>query len=71
MPYNDVPLIRRMLMRNLLVFVVVKASPVFEPTVKPENVIVPALAPLVIKMSIAQSLEGAASVLAPLFVIYW
>lgn len=59
---------RRIEIRNLFVFVVVKASPVLAPTVNPENVIAPALAPLVIKISIPQSLDGAANVCAPLFV---
>jgi hypothetical protein len=57
-------------MRNLLVLVVVKASPVFEPTVNPENVIAPALAPSVTRMSIALSTDGAARVNAPLLVRY-
>ena len=57
-------------MINLLVLVVVKADPVLDPTVKPENVIAPALAPLVTKRSMALSLDGAARVNAPLLVRY-
>ena len=61
-------LIRRMLIRNLCVLVVVRGSPVLLFTVKPENVTTPADAPLVKRMSIAQSDEGAARVCAPLLV---
>ncbi len=62
---------RLILIRNMLPFVVVNVSPVLDPTEKPENVIAPALAPLVTSKSIAQSLEGAARVKAPLFVKNW
>lgn len=48
--------------------VVAYALPVEEPTVNPLKVIAPADAPLVTRMSMAQSLEGAASVCAPLLV---
>ncbi len=47
---------------NLLVFVVVRADPVFAPTVKPENVMEPADAPFVTRTSTAQSDAGAANV---------
>lgn len=59
---------RRIDKTYLLVFVVAYALPVFDPTVKPENVIAPADAPLVTRISIAQSEAGAASVCAPLLV---
>jgi hypothetical protein len=54
-------------MMNLLVLVVVSGSPTFAAlAVKPKNVIAPAVAPLVTRMSIAQSLAGALIVCAPL-----
>ena len=62
---------RRIDTRNLLVFVVVSASPVPDETVNPENVMAPAYAPFVTSKSIAESAAGAASVKAPLFVRYW
>jgi hypothetical protein len=58
----DIELIRRIEIINLFVFVVVKASPVEAPTVKPEKVIVPADAPLVTRISIAESAAGDAKV---------
>ena len=62
---------RRTLMMNLCVLVFVSASPVPAPTVKPENVSVLALAPLVIRMSTAESVAGAVIVTALLRVKYW
>jgi hypothetical protein len=47
MLYVATLLMRRIEMMNLCVFVVDKAEPVLDPTVKPENVTAPALAPLV------------------------
>lgn len=46
-------------MMNLLVFVVVSGLPVAEPTVKPLNVVAPAEAPFVTRISTAQSDAGA------------
>lgn len=66
--YVETALMRRIETMNLFVLVVVNASPVLLPTVNPENVIAPALAPFVTSTSIAQSDDGAASVCAPLFV---
>ncbi len=57
-------------MMNLWALVVSKESPVLEPTVKPEKVMDPAAVPLVNKISIAQSEDGAAKVKAPLPEIY-
>ena len=56
---------RRMEMINFDVLVVVSASPVFGPTVKPENVMAPAEPSLVTRMSTAQSEVGAVHVAAP------
>jgi len=61
---------RRTESKNLLVFVVVKAEPVFDPTVNPVNVIAPADAPLVMRISTAQSDAGLVIVNAPLLVTY-
>jgi hypothetical protein len=55
---------------NLLVLVVVNAPPVFEPTVNPEKVIVPALPLFVICMMHDPSFDGAARVNAPPLVMY-
>src|SRR5438552_3148408 len=55
---------------NLCPFVVSSASPVLALTVKPENVIAPALAPFVTSTRHDPSFAGAASVNAPLLVTY-
>ena len=59
---------RRTEMINLFVLVVVSALPVAAPTVNPEKVMAPAEPPLVTRISIAQSDDGAARVCAPLLV---
>ena len=60
------PLIRRTDKINLWPEVVSLVSPVLDPTVKPENVIVPAAVPFVIRISHPPSAAGAVMVIAEL-----
>src|SRR5262245_54011977 len=64
--YVEVPLMRRIEMMCLALFAKLYASPVLEPTVKPEKVMTPPPPELafVVRISIAQSTVGAASVCA-------